>query len=193
MVEMIGDNISIEETDERLSIIIDGRLPRLKESLLLAWLLVWAALGAYVLYELKTVEHPKEMKLTLNVYLVFWAYFLFKIGKAFFWSRAGREMIWLQDGHLNIKNSIQGYGRSNTYAIENVSDIEVSSMKRDSFQYQVESSFWMIGGERMQFKHFGKMIRLGKKIEDKTASSMVRRLKKKIKKMKQISAQIESD
>lgn len=188
MATEVHDNISIDDRDDRLSIIIDGKLPRAKEALLLAWLIIWVALGAYVMYELRTVDYEREIRLALNIYLALWAYFLFKIGKAFLWSRAGQERVILVDGQLSIKTAIYGYGRSQAYPVENISDMKVSELSKRSAQYQLESSFWVIGGERVDFGYMGRRLRFGRKIDDKIAHKIVKRMKVLIKQMKRQQA-----
>jgi len=184
----LEDGLSIQETDDQLSIIIEGRLPRQKEALLLAWLVLWIGLGGYVMYELATGTYERELRLALKVYLALWAYFLFKIGRAFLWSRAGQERIILTEGQLSLKKSIYGYGKSEAYAVENIKDMKVSEMSKQSFQYQIESSFWVIGGERIDFEHINRRYRFGRKIDDKHAKSIVQKMRKRIKEFKRKSA-----
>jgi len=184
MSEYLDEGLSIEETDSHLSIIIDGRLSRPKESLLLAWLVLWMALGGYVMYELATGTLERDLRLALVVYLVLWAYFLFKIGRAFLWSRAGQERIILTEEQLSIKKSIYGYGKSAAYAVENVADVKVSELSKQSFQYQIESSFWVIGGERIDFAHVDRRYRFGRKIDDAHARKIVQKMRKRLKEAK---------
>ncbi len=200
MIEMIDERCSIEETDEKLSIVIEGTMERKHETMLFAWLILWLILGVVAFRELiyggvsaNGEAYSPAIFLAIKIYLVFWTYFLFKIGRAFLWSRGGKELILLKDNTLFVKKAIYGYGRSREFPIENISTPEILAKTDMSFQDQMESSFWVVGGEKILFDSFGKRFGFGRKINDGLAKTILKRVNKRLKMIKKAADSVEAE
>ncbi len=78
------------------------------------------------------------------------------------WRLKGFELWRLKEGSLTIKDSIIGYGRANEYFVENIQRFGLIPVDETSWKWQLNDSFWVMGGERMGFEHMGKKVVMGK-------------------------------
>ncbi|MBL7918186.1 MAG: hypothetical protein JNM96_07295, partial [Bacteroidia bacterium] len=91
-MKVIGKRISILNKDNLLSIVILPENDKKKLFLMFLWLLAWSVCGIIVLanyFKLTT----QDAKLFTIIYLSFWAYFEYKIVRAFIWRRSGKEKL----------------------------------------------------------------------------------------------------
>ena len=125
-------------------------------------------------------EPGRETKLGIFVFLVFWAYYAWRIGKALMWRLKGVEQWRVQEGVLTVKDSINGYGKARKFFAENIKEFGVMNIDEQSWKWQMSNSFWQIGGERIGFVYNGKRIGVGKglsqadarKVADKVAAQL---------------------
>jgi hypothetical protein len=143
--------------------------------LMLFWLLAWTACGAIVL-----VNYPKltdqNTKLFVIVYLSFWAYYEYKITKAFLWRKYGKEKLWVKNGILFYQREIKGRGKVKEYDLNLVSDLKVVEVNEGNFFDFINKSFWVTGGERLELSCQGKAVRFGMQLSDKEAGSLFKEL-----------------
>lgn len=158
-----------------------------KDALMTAWLLMWTVIGVYVLYELIAVNHTRDEKITLIIFFSFWFYFEWRVLKAFLWIKFGQENIKIDKEYVWIKRSIGKYGKSKNYLIENIKDIAIRKPNPRSFAQQFENSYWVVGGEKINFDYFTKTIHFGRKLDDTDAKLLAKVFHKRIEKYKQLS------
>jgi len=89
-MEFISDNVSVDQSKGRLSVVISQKLEGWKKSLFVTWFVFWSCCGVYFIVAL-TTEPARETKLMILVLLVFWTYYAWKIGKALMWRLKGVE------------------------------------------------------------------------------------------------------
>ena len=94
--------------------------------------------------------------------LAFWAWFELGIGRVVLWRLKGFELWRLKEGTLTIKDSIFGYGRAHDYFVDNIQSFGAIQVDETSWKWQLNDSFWVIGGERLGFEHAGKKVAMGK-------------------------------
>lgn len=110
-MEYIGKRISIKKKENHeWSIVILSSIDKTKNRLLFAWLFAWTVSGIIVLTQYFVII-DQQTKIALIVWLGFWAYFEYKIFKAFMWRKFGVEKIKLQDGKLYYKRDVSGKGK----------------------------------------------------------------------------------
>lgn len=160
-MDFLGDRVSVERGDDRVSIVISARLPRWKEALLVAWVIAWLACGIFVIVEAARMDAGRERQFTL-AFLLFWVYFLLRIGRVALWRLKGFELVRIKDGVLTLKDSILGFGRARDHFVDNIRRLDLLEIDERSFQWQMNSSFWMIGGERIGFEDAGRSFVFGK-------------------------------
>ncbi len=95
-MEYIGNRISIKRSDNEVSIVILSFREKIKNIMLSIYLVLWSLSGIIVFSQLLVIP-DKNTKLALFVWLCFWAYFEFKISKAYMWRKFGVEKIKLRE------------------------------------------------------------------------------------------------
>lgn len=173
MMERISERVSVDRSDGRTTVVISARLSKGKEALLVAWFVAWLAIGAYVMVERASLPAGDPVRQYLLVFLAFWLYFAVRVGKAVLWRLKGFELWRLKDGTFTIKDSLFGYGKANPYFIENIQRLGLLTVDRTSIKYQLNDSFWTIGGERLGFEHLGRKVIFGKGLDDAEAKRVL--------------------
>ena len=180
-MEFLSERVSVDRRDGVTSTVISPRLSRGNEALLLAWVLAWTCCGAYVIYALFRMPSGQERSFTL-AFMAFWTYFEVRMVRVLLWRTKGFEKWRLKDGTLTIKDEILGYGRANDYFVENIRKLGLIDMDRTSWKWQLNDSFWVMGGERLGFEHLGKKIVFGKGLTDAEAKQVLVTLQEALKK-----------
>ncbi|HRH36842.1 MAG TPA: hypothetical protein PK760_00770 [Flavobacteriales bacterium] len=176
-MEIVSDNVSIERTPGRLSVVISGRTSRGKQSLLVTWALAWIACGIIVIVERNKLPEADPARQYMLAFLAFWAYFAVSIGRAVLWRLKGFELWRVKDGTLLVKDSILGFGKANTYFVDNIQKLGLITVEETSFKWQWNQSAWVIGGERIGFEHTVKKVVIGKNLTEAEAKRLVTVLK----------------
>lgn len=171
-MRFIGKKISIQNNKETLSIIIAASVERWKETLLMGWLAAWIFCGGYFIFELFG-PNDKDLKLYLGVLLVFWAFYLLRIGKAFFWRKYGYESLRFEGDALKLKLYGKVFGFTKEYFVENISTFKKVEMAKFNPLSTVEDSFWVVGGDKLEFEYNGKIIRFAKQIDAESTTQLM--------------------
>lgn len=177
-MEYIGSRISVLEKEDELSIIVLNGATKQKNTSLLLWIIAWLFCGSVVLWQFFEID-DRQSKLTLMVWLSFWAYFAYVIIKAYRWRVAGKEVIKIKEGKLFIKRDQKGKGKIAIYLLDHVQDLRIVKVKK-SFLNFLNDSYWLISGERLLFDYYGKTIKFGIQLEQKDASALLKRMKRYI-------------
>lgn len=184
-MKFIGEKVSHQKQDGVFTLVISPKVTSLKETLLLTWLLAWTFCGVFFIFQLFGPD-PRETKLAIAVMVAFWAYFEFKIGKAYFWRKHGLERIMIKDGYLHIKNDIKGFGKANAYFIDNIQHLGLIKANNKNFFEFMGKSFWVIGGETIGFEHLGKPIAFAQHLNERDAKLLVRLIESELKLAKKV-------
>lgn len=172
-MESISERITIDRNPERISVVVSPRLTKGKEAMLVTWAIAWLFCGIYVVYARTQLPEGDPLRQYLLAFLAFWAYFAFKIGRVVLWRLRGFELWRIKDGTLVIKDSIFGYGKATTYFIENIQKLGLLNIEETSFKWQLNDSFWVMGGERLGFEHLGKKVVFGKGLTEEEARKVL--------------------
>jgi hypothetical protein len=175
-MEFLSERVSLDRSKGRLSIVISARLSRARETLLVTWFLAWLACGGYVIHQV-TQLGPGSARQFLYAFLAFWLYFVVRIGRVVLWRLKGFELLRVKDGTLTIKNSIFGFGRAHDYFIDNISGLTLLEIDPRSWKFQLNESFWVMGGERLCFQHVGRQVIFGKGLDAQEAGRVLTLLK----------------
>ncbi len=174
-MDYIGKRISIKRTEEGLSIVILSLADKLKNRLLLAWLVLWTLAGMIVFSQYFTFTDTNT-RIAVIVWLGFWLYFEFKITNAWLWRRSGKEVIKLRENKLFYKRDVSGRGKIKTYSADFIKDLRILEHK-ESFLESLNNSYWVIAGEKLAFDYYGKEIKLGLQLDDADAKALLKVLK----------------
>jgi hypothetical protein len=179
-MKVIGERISIVKKDNLLSIVILATNDKKKLALLLLWLLAWSVCGVIVLYNYFQVSNEKS-KLFLIVYLSFWAYFEVSILRAYLWRKFGKEKIWFQDGILFYQREMRKKGKIREFQKDLIQDLKILDVKESNFMDSLNQSFWVKGGERLEFRYQSLVVRLGMQVSHEEARILLTELNKVLK------------
>lgn len=179
--QKIGDRISYTIDAGNVDVKISGKIPKWQETLLFVWVVAWSLCGVFIVQYLFG-DWPREQKLFLTVYLAFWAFFEYKAVQAYLWRKFGFESIQLSQGELFIKNDVMGRGKQTKYFTENIKEFGWINADSKSFGSVYFSSFWMVGGETIGFKHLGQKVAFGRQLDEREAAKLIGVLRKYFKK-----------
>ncbi|MBS1651228.1 MAG: hypothetical protein JSU07_04380 [Bacteroidetes bacterium] len=176
-MKIIGERISVLKKDEVLSMVILATKEKKKTTLLFLWLLAWTVCGFFVLANYHTIS-DQNVKAFIIIYLSFWAYYEFKIGKAYAWRKWGKEKIWVSGGILHYKREINGKGKIYEFELNLIENLKPIEHDTKSFAYQYGQSFWVKGGETIQFNYQSKIVRFGLQLSENEVKSVIKELSK---------------
>ncbi|MGB0403936.1 MAG: hypothetical protein ACPGEG_07555 [Salibacteraceae bacterium] len=181
MSDKIGERIEFWKEKSSVKIHISGKVKGWQESLLFAWLLLWTLCGIYIaVYFFQAVV--TEQKVFLFVYLIFWGYFEYIVGKTWFWRKWGKEVIYIHEGNLELTDQIREAGKTQRYFTQNISELTLVKNSNLSFVAVYFNSFWVRGGETISFKCLGKEVRFGKQLTEEEAKRLLTVVRKYLKK-----------
>lgn len=175
-IELIGKRISVLKSDDLYSFVIIPSDSKTKVYLLFGWLFLWTVSGVVVAANYFTMPNA-NMKLVIIMWLAFWAYFEFKIGKAFLFRRFGKEKIWVKGGKLFYWRDIADRGKKLEFDKELIKDFELIQKNKKDFFGSMNESFWVIGGESIIFNYGAKPYRLGIQLPEEDAKELLRQMK----------------
>ncbi len=171
-MKVIGDRVSILTKDDLLSVVILPKQDKKKLLVMFFWLLAWSVCGLIVFINYFQVTE-KNAKLFIIIYLSFWAYFEFKILRAFIWRRSGKEKLWITGGKVHYQQEINKKGKIQEFDYSLINDLKLIEKNDLSFSDTINSSFWIKGGERIEFTCAHKTVRFGMQLEDKEAKAII--------------------
>lgn len=160
--------------------VISTKVERIKETLLLFWVLCWSACGVMLWYQLIAVDHDEDMQIALFIFIAFWIYFEYRIGKVFLWRKWGLEMISIDEAEFTYKRSIGRYGKAKRFYHEKIGKMDVDPDRPKSATINIENSFWFLGGERVRFKYEKNTIKFGRQLTFKESNQLVGLINKQI-------------
>jgi len=179
-MEVIGDRISILSKENLLSIVILPTTNKKKVGLLFLWLLAWTVCGLIVFINYFKLQN-RDAKIFVIIYLSFWLYFEFKISRAFMWKKFGKEKIWIQNGVLHYQREINKTGKIQEFDPSLINDLKLIEVHEGDFSDFINKSFWIKGGERIEFGYQGKVIRFGMQLSDGEARTILSKIRQAIK------------
>lgn len=180
-IQLISKRSSVLIKDGVFSLIILPTEDKKKTNLLFLWLLAWTISGFIVIGNYFTITQDKA-KLLLIIWIAFWAYFEFKIIRVFMWKRFGKEKLWIKNGLLLYKEDVNGRGKTKEFDLNLISNLELITLTNGSIADTFSQTFWVKGGERIQFTCQSKVIKFGMQLADDEAKKIISALNKHLKK-----------
>ena len=141
------------------------------------WLFLWTVSGFIIFANYFKLTNVNT-KLFVIIWLGFWAYFEFKIARVFLWKRFGKEKLWIKDGTVFYQREISGRGKIKQYDLNLISAIDYLPLEKGNFADVFNQSFWVKGGERLEFTCQSKHIRFGMQLKDDEAKAIQKELNK---------------
>ena len=166
-MKWIGERTSFEDEKGITKIVIRPEDKVLAKGLMGAWVAMWFTIGFIMVWSYFTFKLSEQEKIIVYVFMAFWGYYAFKVSNSFLWLMWGKELIKINEVSLTYKRSVRGFGKAVPYYLENIQKMRVQHPEANSFQAVWESSPWINGGERFEFDYLGKVIRFGRKLNEK--------------------------
>jgi hypothetical protein len=179
-MKWIGNRISFVDDKSKTTIVIHPKDIGWLKTLMGAWVSMWLTLGAIVIWASFTFTLTEQESIIIIIFIGFWVYFAFKVMKSWFWLMWGKELIQIDEVNLKYKKSIRKYGKSKSFLLENINKMSMHKIEEKSFQAAWEKSPWVIGGERLEFDYQGKVVKVGRKLEQKDAEILFKLLTKRV-------------
>jgi len=192
-MKWLSERISFHRHDEYTTILISTKVEKWKEGLIMGWMFLWTLVGLAIFYVLLSKTYlenlssnvPKsQLQLFLVLFLVFWAYYLYKIIKVYIWRKKGVEYFKIDHKALVIKKAFGKIGKANSYAFENMGEIKLIEVSSRSFANVMQSAFWDIGNGTIQFEYHGRQVLFGYQLEKKDSEELRKFLNSEISKYK---------
>jgi hypothetical protein len=178
---MNTNRISISEKDSSTSILIISKKDKIKQQILLSWIILWSIGGAIVFTQLFRGVNNQE-RLFLIIWLVFWLYFELITLNAYLWRRFGLERLLVKEGKLYYKKEIKNKGKQHCYDFQDINNLKIiDESKENSFVKNIKESYWVIGGETISFDYVNQTVKLGLQLEKAETQKLFNLLEKKIK------------
>ncbi len=179
-MKWIGNRISFVDNQSKTTIVIHPKDIGWLKPLMGAWTSMWLTLGVIVICVSLNSKLTEQESIIVIIFLGFWLYFAFKVMKSWFWLMWGKELIQIDEVNLKYKKSIRKYGKSKSFLLENLNKMSMHKTEEKSFQAAWEKSPWVIGGERIEFEYSGKIVKMGRKLEQKDAELLFKLLTKRV-------------
>ncbi len=183
IVKIISKKLSYKRTSEYLQFVILGKIEGWKEALLTAWLLAWILIGVTVIYAYYEAI-DREMRMMLIIFLIFWAYYFWKVGKVWLFRRGGNELIRIEGDVLTLKRSFYTYGKAQFYYLDMITDFAPITLSKKSFAYTYENAWWVLGGEKLGLNYQGKFIKFGMQLSESDTMQVYKLMKQELAKPK---------
>jgi hypothetical protein len=174
---VVTNRLHISTDSDGAAITINGKLEPWKTVVLVLWLAAWLCVGAAVIMEFVRITE-REMKLLLVVFLVFWAYYLWKVGQVCIYRIQGYEEIRIAQGEVLVTRNILGSGKPKRYFIDNIAGLKHIVIPEKSWAASYENLWWVLGGERVGFNYQDKFVRFGMQLSEQETQELIRFLKK---------------
>jgi len=175
-MKLLGERISIVKKQSLLSIVILATNDKRKLAMLFLWLLAWSVCGVIVMINYFQITNEKA-KLFLIIYLSFWIYFEVSIIRAFIWRKFGKEKIWIKDGIFRYQREVNGKGKIKEFTPDLMREFKILDVRPSNLIDSLNQSFWVRGGERLEFMHQTKTQRFGMQISDEQARNVFNEIK----------------
>ena len=179
-MKWIGERVSFVDQPKKITIVINPEDKFWQKGLMSAWFAMWMTIGSVMIWAFNTLKLNQQEKLIVIIFLCFWVYYAYKVGRALLWLLWGKEMIKIEPDGFTYKKSIKGFGKSHLYFLENIEKMEVVFPKDNSIQSIWENSPWIQNAERIHFLYVSKTIKFGRKLSEKEANLLFKLVTKKI-------------
>ena len=131
-----------------------------KQKLLFIWLIAFGIGGLAIISQLMTPA-SSELKIMIMVFAFFWAYFFYKVLKAYRWRKSGKERLIFGENKLYYGRIIGERGIMHAYDRELLGDLKKVDISEKNFFAAMGDSYWVISGEKLAFSHAGQQIPFG--------------------------------
>jgi hypothetical protein len=176
VIESIA-RVDIDERPEGTVIAIRPALKPWQRVALYTWLVLWVLSGTLAFAGMTGMQNDAQRVYAI-VFLAFWAYFLFLVGRTAWWYQRGTEYLRITSDAFDYKRSWAGYGRAQHFDLGTMREVGLINHDSNLFAKTYAQAFWSIGSERIGFEYIGRKVVFGLRLSDKQSSDILRSLTK---------------
>ncbi len=170
--QTISNRCSVLIKDNVFSLVILPNSDAKKINWLLLWLIAWSVSGVIILVNYFTLTNQNE-KLMIIVWLAFWVYFEYKIARVLIWKKFGKEKLWIKNGLIHYQQSIVNKGKIKLVDVNLVTEFKLIEIEEQNFADMFSQTFWVKGGERVEFNSQAKTIRFAMQLTTAEANKII--------------------
>ncbi|HET6989843.1 MAG TPA: hypothetical protein VFJ43_00910, partial [Bacteroidia bacterium] len=149
-IQTISPRASFVQNENELSIVISSAVNRSKAKNIGIILVLWLIGGIVIGVNYFRID-DHNTKVFILVWLAFWAYFSYVIGKAFLWQWSGKELIKIRNGELFYKRDVNSRGWVLNYKLENISDLRKYGEKTPGWLKRFGGDYWSVDCDSLAF------------------------------------------
>ncbi len=174
-ITSISQRASFVQNENELSIVISSAPDKSKAKNIGIILCLWIVGGILIGINYFRIE-DHNTKVFILVWLAFWAYFSYVIGKAFLWQWSGKELIKIRNGKLIYKRDVKGRGWVLDYHLEKIKNMRKYGEKTPEWIKRFGGDYWMIDCDSITFGYEEKEIAFGYKLSEKETDKIIKLL-----------------
>jgi hypothetical protein len=178
-IQSISKRASVVKKEDELSIVISSAENRSKAKNIGIIFALWI-IGGIIIGSGYFQSDDKNTKLFILVYLAFWFYFSYVIGKAFMWQWNGKELIKVRDGKLIYKKDVGGRGFVLDYKLSEITNFRKYGEKTPGWIKTIGGDYWSVDCDSIAFDYEGKEIPLGYKLNEREQDTILKLLKERV-------------
>jgi hypothetical protein len=175
-IKAISPRASYLQKEDEKSLVISAAADKSRSNFIGAILLLWLAGGAYIIYSYFGLTDQKAKIMTL-VWIAFWAYFAYIMGKAFMWQRSGREILKVKNGKLYYKHDTGGRGWVQEYPLGEIKNAKINTEKNSGLLKRLGGDYWNTDCDSIRFEYKDKEIAVGYKLNEQESARVLKLLK----------------
>ncbi len=177
--KLISERVSYVQEEGVLRIIVLGKIPRWKETLLTTWLVAWILAGVSMVYFWDDTEN-RDFKLAIVIFLIFWGYYLWRVGRTWLYRRGGNELIEVDSDSLNLKRSFFTFGKTRSYFLDNIKNFEIIEVSPKSWTHHYKKGWWVLGGQRLSFEYYGRRVTFAMQIDARETTEVFNLIRRRM-------------
>lgn len=178
-IQSISDRASYVRKENYLSIVISAAANRKKAAIISVILGLWLIGGATVVWNYFGLTDPKT-KIVVIVWIAFWLYFSYIMGKGLLWQWSGKEIIQVRDGKLFYKKDTGGRGWVMNYQSDQVKNLKEYAKKSTGWIERFGGDYWSTDCDSLSFQYEDKEIAFGYKLTERESDKIQKLLKKEM-------------
>jgi len=172
LVKEISSRTSYRSDADRFSLVVLGKEEGNRQTIRMVWAAAWIVIGVLVTREAARPEITPDVQRVLFIFILFWAYYLFRIVRALRWHAVGKEMLMVKGDTLTTKNSFGTIGRSKHWDLSRVEPMRLRERPK-GFSSLFEDNFWSTGVGSIELPIAGTPRLFGNRLSLKEAEQVI--------------------
>ncbi len=175
-IEFISNRASVKKEGEDLSLVISSAPDKSKAKSIGIILGLWLAGGIYIGLNYFKLQ-DENAKLMIVIWIAFWLYFSYVIGKAFRWQYFGRELIQIRKGKLFYKRDVGGRGIVKEYQLNGIANLKKYDDKSPAWTKKFGADYWSVDCDSLSFEYEETEIAFGFRLSEKESDKIQKLLR----------------